>query len=52
MVDTHDRYEGIDSIEKCLVAIHLFLQMLNGSFGFELIEETGDGGELIRRGLA
>lgn len=50
--DTYDRYEGIDSVEKCLVAIHFFLQMLNGSFCFELIEEMGDGGELICRGLA
>jgi hypothetical protein len=50
--DTHDRYDGIDSVEKCLVAIHLLLQMLNGSFRFELIEKTGDGGELICRGLA
>ena len=50
--DTHDRDEGVNSVEKCLVAIRLFLQMLYWSFRFELIKELGGGGELIGRGLA
>jgi hypothetical protein len=49
--DTHDRDEGVDGVEKCLVAIRLFLQMFNWSFRIELIKEMGDGGELIGRGL-
>ena len=50
--DTHDRDKGVNSVEKRLVAIRLFLQMLNWGFRFELIKEMDDGGELIGRGLA
>ena len=38
--DTYDRDEGVNCVEKCSVAIRLFLQMLNWSFRFKVIKET------------
>lgn len=43
-----DRDESVNSIEKCLVAIRLFLQMLDWSFRFELVKEMGNGGKQMQ----
>ena len=50
--DTHDRNEGVDGVEKRLVAIILFLHMLNWSFCINFIKEMGDGSELVGSELA
>jgi hypothetical protein len=50
MRGTHDGDEGVDGVEQCLVAVGLFLQVLDGRLELELVEEMGDGGELVVRG--
>ena len=47
--DTHDCDEGVDGIEEGCVAIGLSLQGPYGSLDLKLVEEIGNGTELVVR---
>jgi hypothetical protein len=47
--DTHDCDEGVDGIEEGCVAVGLSLQGSYGSLDLKLVQEIGDGSELVAR---
>ena len=50
MIDyTHDCDEGVDGIEEGCVAVGLSLQGSYGSLDLKLVQEIGDGSELVAR---